>query len=80
MSAIAAASLTRISELNSQGIGNTVWAVALLNYADDPLRQALAAEAIRKISDTTPQEMANIAWAYSRCEFSHLPLFAATSA
>eukprot|EP00747_Dinoflagellata_sp_TGD_P110969 gnl/TRDRNA2_/TRDRNA2_171105_c1_seq1.p1 gnl/TRDRNA2_/TRDRNA2_171105_c1~~gnl/TRDRNA2_/TRDRNA2_171105_c1_seq1.p1 ORF type:complete len:112 (+),score=10.47 gnl/TRDRNA2_/TRDRNA2_171105_c1_seq1:314-649(+) len=48
--------------IDSRGISNTVWAYAVLAFANPPLLDAIASDALRRISDFGVQGLANTTW------------------
>ena len=67
----------RLSEFNLQGVANTAWAFATVNYRDTELLAALAAAAGRRLNEFNSQEMANTAWALATVNYRGDKLFAA---
>eukprot|EP00406_Dinophysis_acuminata_P019788 CAMPEP_0179341124 /NCGR_PEP_ID=MMETSP0797-20121207/69668_1 /TAXON_ID=47934 /ORGANISM="Dinophysis acuminata, Strain DAEP01" /LENGTH=53 /DNA_ID=CAMNT_0021055175 /DNA_START=243 /DNA_END=401 /DNA_ORIENTATION=- len=52
-----------MSAFSPQGLANTAWSVAVLEFQDHPLRASTAAAALRPLSEFLPQHLSNTAWA-----------------
>ena len=61
--ALAAAAEQRLSEFKSQGIANTTWAFAPVNYLDGKLFAPWTVAAELRLCGFNPHSVANMAWA-----------------
>lgn len=63
MEALAAASMRIISDMRSQELTATVWAYAVMAFADEPLLASISASSRSRIWEFGPQSIGNMAWA-----------------
>ena len=65
----------KLSTFTSQGLANTVWAVATMGITTPDLMGAFAREAGPRVGEFKPQELSNMAWAYARSDAADAALF-----
>lgn len=74
LTAIAAASISRMELFGHQGLANTAWSFSTLAVHDMPLFEALASASIRHRNDFDQQDLSNTVWAFATLRLPHIPL------
>jgi len=65
LSSLSAQAIAPIADFSPQGLSNTAWALATLEFHNLPLCHAISSSAIHLISEFETQELNNTAWSFA---------------
>jgi len=79
LDSIAASASTTIN-FNAQGLSNTAWSCAMLQFGHNILLDSIGIPPLVRAFSFTEQNLSNTAWAFSKLAILYAPLLDATSA